>query len=83
MLIAGFDPLLSDGGNMDQNAVILDIKLASAPAVKKAILDADRPWFSTMFQHDGARAITAQREATARRVAARLGVVVPEIETTG
>ena len=29
------------------------------------------------------RAITAQREATARRVAARLGVVVPEIETTG
>lgn len=29
------------------------------------------------------RTITAQREATARRVAARLGVVVPEIETTG
>ena len=49
MLIAGEDPLLS-AGSSDQNAVILDIKLAAAPAIQKAILDDDRPWFNTMFQ---------------------------------
>ncbi|MGY4476395.1 hypothetical protein ACVILL_003809 [Bradyrhizobium sp. USDA 3364] len=32
---------------------------------------------------EATRAITAQREETARRVAARLGIVVPEIERVG